>query len=96
MVVDIVTDIVLGVDYCVAGNKWRCGLTWAFIALPVPLSIAVLLTSDEERKTFHGRVKLIKIMKGIEVCFESGPQLLLQLYIFFLSKRSTSGKTWFK
>ena len=93
-VVDIVSDIVLAVDYCVAGNKWGCGLTWTFIALPVPFSIAFLLTSDKDRKTFRGRVKLIKILKGIEVCFESGPQLLLQFYIIWII--STSGKTWSK
>ena len=34
-IADIVSDIVLAVDYCVTDNPWWCGLTWTFIAGPM-------------------------------------------------------------
>ena len=95
MVVDIVSDMVLGVDYCVAGNKWWCGLTLAFIDISLTMYIFVCFVVDQY-KSFNERVWIIKILIGIEVCFESGPQFLLQLYIIALSEIenvSTSGKT---
>ena len=76
-VVDMVTDVVLAVDYCATDNPWWCGLTWAFIAVPL-ITIPIFLYwswNDTDK------LGVYKFWKGVEICFEAGPQLLLQLYI---------------
>ena len=91
---DIISDIVLAVDYCVTDNPWWCGLTWTFIAVPGLIGLLVLCVCF--RGNEQNKPKLWKIWKSIEICFESGPQLLLQLYIMAitdLDPKATSGKT---
>ena len=91
-IADVASDIILAVDYCVTDNPWWCGLTWAFVAVPLILAPFVLFGCfcREQDKQDHW-----KIWKGIEICFESGPQLLLQLYIMAitdLGPTAVSGK----
>ena len=95
-IADIVSDVVLAVDYCVTDNPWWCGLTWAFVAIPVLTGMLLLYAClcDADRAN-RNKPKLWKVWKGIEICFESGPQLLLQLYIMAitdLDPTATSGK----
>ena len=81
-VADMVSDIVLAVDYCVTDNPNWCGLTWTFIAGPI-FSFFFIFTvyrSDDIS------TKLI-FWKCTEICFESGPELILQLYIVTLLDR---------
>ena len=82
-VFDIVSDIVLAVDYCVTDNPWWCGLTWAFIAGPILLGIGVLVLYCRDES--NGRDSW-KIWKAVELSLEAGPQLLLQLYILALTQ----------
>ena len=91
-VADIISDIILAVDYCVTDNPWWCGLTWTFLGIPGLIGFLLLcicfVDADENKK------KLWKVWKSIEICFESGPQLLLQLYIMAitdLDSTATSG-----
>ena len=91
-VTDMVSDIVLAVDYCVTDNPWWCGLTWTFIAVPVLAGIPYLCIcafSNGDEKW-----QISESWKITETCFEAAPQLLLQLYIVVLSQKtpsSTSG-----
>ena len=91
-VADIVSDIILAVDYCVTDNPWWCGLTWTFIVVPVLAGIPYLCIcafSNGDEKW-----QISKSWKITETCFEAAPQLLLQLYIIALSQKtpsSTSG-----
>ena len=86
-VADIVSDIVLAVDYCVSDNPWWCGLTWTFIFIPM-LAIIPLMYMN----TFAYRDAKWKwtIWKIVQTCFESAPQLLLQLHIFVSSLKNLS------
>ena len=95
-VLDIVTDVTLAIDYCVTDNPWWYGLTWGFIAIPLitgPCFLcACYIDIDDDSK--KEKSLLWKAWKSIEICFESGPQLLLQLYILALtdvSPTATSG-----
>ena len=94
---DIISDIVLAVDYCVTDNPWWCGLTWTFIAVPAFIRSLLLcgcFCEDDDNSDLT-KSELWKFWKGFEICFESGPQLLLQLYIMAitdLDSTATSGK----
>ena len=91
-VADVVSDVVLAVDYCVTDNPCWCGLTWTFIVVPVLagipyLGICAFSNGDE-------KWQISRSWKITETCFEAAPQLLLQLYIIALSQKtpsSTSG-----
>ena len=91
-VADVVSDIVLAVDYCVTDNPWWCGLTWSFVTVPLifaPICLIACFCAEEDKR------KQWKIWKSLEICFESGPQLLLQLYIMAitdLDPTAVSGK----
>ena len=39
---DVVSDIILAVNYGVNGYTWRCGLTWLFIAIPIVVGIGLI------------------------------------------------------
>ena len=94
-VVDVVSDVALAVDYCVTDNLIWCRLTWGFITLPFVVAIIFVIPAvrqTENIKTFDERVETFQLWKIIQVCFESGPQVLLQVYI---TSRSTSGNTSF-
>ena len=92
-VVDIISDVTLAVDYCVADNPWWCGLTWAFIAVPIITFFIIFIFFKSDRSS------RLKHWKCTEICFESGPQLILQLYILALMDQdhaSSTGKLyWF-
>ena len=96
-VADMVSDIVLPLNYCVTDNPWWCGLTWTFIAVPVLAGIPYLCVrafSDGDEKW-----QISKSWKITETCFEAAQQLLLQMYIIALSGKdpsSTSGRFRFK
>ena len=98
------SDVVLAVDYCVTDNPWWCGLTWAFITVPAltgPFFLCFCFYDfdfdDDDDDDDHNvtKTEFWKIWKSIEICFESGPQLLLQLYIMAitdLDPTAVSGK----
>ena len=92
-VFDMVSDFILAVDYCVMDNPWWCGLTWAFIAVPGVLGLllvcAYVCVSDDGDDHVTKSV-MWKSWKGIEICFESGPQMILQLYIITLTEKDPS------
>ena len=87
-IADMVSDIVLAVDYCVTDNPWWCGLTWTFISVPVLAGIPYLCVcafSNGDEKC-----QISKSWKITETCFEAAPQLLLQLYIIALYGKDSS------
>ena len=86
-IVDTVNDVVLAVDYCVTDNPWWCGLTWTFIVLPLLTFLIILVIGYQ---TSMGRQVMWKFWKCTEICFESGPQLILQLYILEESERDST------
>ena len=81
-VADLVSDIVLGVNYCVTGHYFWCGLTWAFIAGPVAFGGLIVIVSD-----WGDHKNMWDIWKVSEMCLESAPQLLLQLYVISLAEK---------
>ena len=80
-IADMVSDIVLAFDYCATDNPYWCGLTWAFIALPALLGLWLMTAFVIGSGSCKGTYIEWKVWKGIELCLESGPQLILQLYI---------------
>ena len=94
-VADIVSDIVLAVDYCMTDNPRWCGLTLTFIAVPALAGIPYLCVcafSNGDEKW-----QISRSWKITETCFEPAPQLLLQMYIIALKDpSSTSGEVRFK
>ena len=76
---DIISDVVLAVDYCVTDNPYWCGLTWTFIAVPILMFFIIFFFLSAKRRSSQ-----LKYWKCTEICFESGPQLILQLYILAL------------
>ena len=98
-VADMVSDIVLAVDYCVTDNPWWCGLTWTFISIPLIVGIIILfLYKLFDANANWRKINTWKVWKSIEICFESAPQLLLQLYILArtnLDPMATSGKMFY-
>ena len=86
-VADLVSDIVLAVNYGVSGHKWWCGLTWVFIVVPLVVGVVLFVKAFLDYKKGKARDGAMwKLWKGVEICFESGPQMLLQLYIVALSE----------
>ena len=94
--VNIVSDIILAIDYCVVDTQW-CGLTWAFIVRPVlTFCIILLFYQSKDGSLADAWKKVYVYWKATEVCFEAGPQLVLQLYIIALTAKeasSTQGNT---
>ena len=97
--VDVVSDIMLAIDYCVVDAEW-CALTWSFIAGSFLTLFIIALTyfySDlfkSENGTKDPTHAWI-YWKATEVCLEAGQQLVLQLCIIALSEQdptSTAGK----
>ena len=86
-IVDTVSDVVLAVDYCVTDNPWWCGLTWTFIVLHLLTFLIILIIGYQ---TSMARQVMWKFWKCTEICFESGPQLILQLYILEQSERDST------
>ena len=78
-VADVVSDIVLAADYCESDNRWYCGLTWTFVAMPV-ITFFVIIPSYTSSATVDPS-STWTYWKTTETTFESGPQLVLQLYI---------------
>ena len=84
-IVDVTSDFILAVDYCVTDNPWWCGLTWTFMAGPI-FSFFFIFIGHRSDET---KTKLI-FWKATEICFESGPELILQLYILTLLDQDPS------
>ncbi len=104
---DVVSDLVLAVNYFRNGNYWWGGLTLAFFS--VPFIIGVILVCDEickrgcksclDRTDLDDELDQIRneevffrwiLWKGVAECvLESGPQLILQLYIMALPAESS-------
>ena len=95
-VADVVSDIVLAADYCESDNRWYCGLTWTFVALLILTFFIVVPSSASSNNT--DRSSIWTFWKTTETTFESGPQLVLQLYIMASSAQDptpSSGTTCF-
>ena len=106
---DMGSDVALGIDYCVTDNPWWCGLTWGFVAVPLIIGICVLVPyflyttlclwcqeSDSRKECLDLQKdfpQLLTYLKVIEICLESGPQLLLQLYIIAVTTEDPSAIT---
>ena len=88
--VDIISDIMLAIDYCVVDVQW-CGLTWAFIAGSLlSFGIIILFYLISKSNSIEGLPGVWMYWKATEVCFEAGPQLVLQLYITALTDQDIS------
>ena len=89
--VDIVSDIILAIDYCFVDAEW-CALTWALIAGPFFTFIIIILTFRFSG-LFESAAQALTYWKATEVCLEAGPQLVLQLYIIALSEQNPTSET---
>ena len=102
--VDISSAIMLAIDYSVADSKWSA-LTWAFIAGPFFTFLIIALTyfyfniknQKSESEQYANKKMIFEhpwhawiYWKATELCLESGPQLILQLYIIALSEQNTT------
>ena len=95
---DIVSDLVMAFDYLLKNETLWFYLTLTFVILPL-LSLGFILSgthiffgkkpseSDIETKVVLGW----RTWKTIELALESGPQLLLQLYIMALPNQEFGG-----
>ncbi len=83
---DVISDLVLAVDYFINGDRWWGGLTLAFFILPFISGVFLLclgiakLCRNAEAYIHIGWI----IWKVSECICEAGPQLILQLYIMAL------------
>ena len=67
-IADMVSDVVLAVDYCVTDNPWWCGLTWTFIAIPVIVGIIILFLYKLFGANANWRkINTWKVWKSIEI-----------------------------
>ncbi len=94
---DMVSDIILAVDYANTGeDDWWFALTLTFFLLPIiPLVFLLLLTLaiyiddgcsfSSIKDTNKDVAKYFHLWKQFECVAESGPQLILQLYILAVS-----------
>ena len=79
--VDIISDVMLAIDYCVVDAEW-CTLTWSFIAGPFLTLFIIAITyfhSDvfESKDGTKGPTHAWIYWRATEVCLEAGPQLVL-------------------
>ena len=96
-VADVVSDIVLAADYCESDNRWYCGLTWTFAALSV-VTFFIIVPSSASSDTAD-QSSTWTYWKTTETTFESGPQLVLQLYIMAssaLDSTPSSGTVYYR
>ena len=96
---DIVSDIMLAIDYCMVDTQW-CLLTWAFIAGPFLTLFIISCTyfcsdvfKDKSDNGTKNPTHAWIYWKATEVCLEAGPQLVLQLYIIALSEQDPTSMT---
>ena len=96
---DMVSDIILAADYASTGeddHDWWFALTLTFFLLPLlPLFLLLLLTFviyvaegcslQKIKDTNEAMAKFFHLWKQFECVAESGPQLILQLYILAVS-----------
>ncbi len=92
---DMVSDIILAVDYASTGkDDWWFALTLTFFLLPVIplffLLLAALVECTEWRINFNIGL-FFHLWKQFECAAESGPQLILQLYILAVSSMNLDG-----
>ncbi len=73
---DMGSDLILAVDYYNTGDEM-----WAFFLVPVILLLFVIAAMISDKKILP---EALKEWKGFECMIESGPQLILQLYIMAL------------
>ena len=90
---DVGSDVALAIDYCTTDNPWWCGLTWTFIAAPIVTFPIVFCCFDDGTQLNSEVPSRMKFWKCVEICFESGPQLILQLYILALQDQDPSSTT---
>ncbi len=94
-IADVVSDIIMAFDYWDKEEVLWFSLTWVFIILPI-LSFPVvvpatkLLCLQMSDRNVQGAVTLWTTWKATELALESGPQLLLQLYIMALPDQDVS------
>ncbi len=98
---DVISDVVLAVNYFINGHYWYGGLTLFFFIKPfilgLCLSIGYIYDSYFAHGCMHKGVIDDKywhmhwlIFKAWEGLWEAGPQLILQLYIMALPADSPS------
>ena len=104
--VEVMSDVLLTVSYCLDGNKVWCMITGALNVVPSLLGIlgfpCLFDTWLQEgwgaiNDDIESRNEL-KETKGLQACIQSAPQLLIQLYIMALTEKdntSLSGNTSF-
>ena len=85
--VDMVSDIMLAIDYCVVDAEW-CALTWSFIAGPFLTLFIITLTYfySDVFKSENGTKDPTHAWiywKATELCMEAGPNW----YCSFISSR---------
>ena len=79
---DMISDLLLAVDYYKTGqDQWWFGLTLTFFLLPVVVLALIGLVMLYEKNL---QPEALKAWKTFECMAESGPQLILQLYIMAL------------
>ncbi len=88
-ILDMGSDLALVYNYYRNGEHWWWfSFTVAFLAIPVIVSIFIgLYAIYKACMNEKGIGRLWIVWKSIENVFESGPQLLLQLYIIALQSR---------
>ncbi len=79
---DMGSDIMLAMDYYYTGEYWWFALTFTVFALPVVVLALIELFMLWDEDGFDAY--LLKSWKVFECMAESGPQLILQLYIMAL------------
>ncbi len=86
---DMGSDLLLAVNYASTGkDDWWFGLTLTFFIVPILLLLLIILMTGDNMKNFK---ELFPYWKQFECTVESGPQLILQLYIMCLPNIETTG-----
>ncbi len=81
---DMGSDLLLAVNYASTGkDDWWFGLTLTFFLIPVLLLLLIIVGTGRDRD-MEGFKELFPYWKQFECTAESGPQLILQLYIMSL------------
>ena len=84
--VDFVSDVTLAVDYCAVDTEW-CVQTLMFVGASVLAGLIIIVCYCCD--AFSEDSRAWRYWAAAEICLESGPQLVLQLYILALYEQDT-------